>query len=57
MGRLLIGIGRLARRDEGQDLMEYGLLAMIIAIGAMFAVGSLGNVINTVWWQSIAQNI
>jgi Flp pilus assembly pilin Flp len=57
MGRLLIEIGRLVRRNEGQDLMEYGLLAMIIAIGAMFAIGSVGNVINTVWWQSIAQNI
>jgi Flp pilus assembly pilin Flp len=54
MGRLLIGIGRLARGDEGQDLIEYGLLAMIIAIGAMVAVGTVGNVINTMWWQYIA---
>jgi Flp pilus assembly pilin Flp len=47
---------RLITGDEGQDLMEYGLLAFLIAIGGMLAVGALGNVINTVWWQYIATN-
>jgi Flp pilus assembly pilin Flp len=36
--------------------MEYGLLACLIAIGAMLAVGTFGNAINTVYWQYIAQS-
>ena len=43
------------RRDEhGQDLLEYGLLAALIAIIAIGAVTTVGNTINTVFWQSIA---
>jgi pilus assembly protein Flp/PilA len=48
---------RLLRRDEGQDLVEYGLLMALIAIVAMAAVGSVGTTINTVFWQVIAQNV
>jgi len=47
---------RLARRDDGQDLVEYGLLAALIAVVVMTAVATLGNTINTVLWQSIVQN-
>jgi Flp pilus assembly pilin Flp len=46
----------LRRADEGQDLLEYGLLMALIAIFAMGAVGTLGNTINTIFWQSIANN-
>ena len=56
MQRLLIAMNRLVRCDEGQDLIEYGLVAVLVAIGAMVAIGTLGNVINTLWWQYIAQN-
>jgi Flp pilus assembly pilin Flp len=48
---------RLMRRDEGQDLMEYGLLAALIAIVAMTAVGSVGTTIYNVFWQTIGQNV
>jgi Flp pilus assembly pilin Flp len=47
---------RLTRADEGQDLLEYGLLMALIAIFAMGAVSTLGNTVNTVFWQSIANN-
>jgi Flp pilus assembly pilin Flp len=47
---------RLNRADEGQDLLEYGLLMALIAIFAMGAVQTLGNMVNTVFWQSIASN-
>jgi Flp pilus assembly pilin Flp len=47
---------RLRRADEGQDLLEYGLLIALIAIFAIGAVGTLGNTINTVLWQTIASN-
>ncbi len=46
---------RLARRDDGQDLLEYGLLASLIAT---FLVGTLtlvGRQINDVLWNFIAQ--
>ena len=43
-------VGRLVRRDEGQDLLEYGLLVVLIAIVAMGAVATLGNTINNIFW-------
>jgi len=49
--------GRFIRRDGGQDLLEYGLLATLIAITAFAAVSSVGTTINTVLWQLIAQNV
>jgi Flp pilus assembly pilin Flp len=47
---------RLNRADEGQDLLEYGLLMALIAVFAMGAVSVVGNTVNTVFWQSIASN-
>jgi pilus assembly protein Flp/PilA len=49
--------GRFMRRDDGQDLLEYGLLAALIAITAFAAVSSVGTTMNTVFWQVIAQNV
>src|SRR5256885_13543275 len=54
---MLTAIRRLALRDEGQDLMEYGLLAALIAIVAMVSVSALGNQIFNVFWQNIAQAV
>jgi len=47
---------RIWRSEDGQDLLEYGLLMALIAIVAIGAVSSLGNTINTVFWQTIANN-
>jgi pilus assembly protein Flp/PilA len=55
MNRLLTAVVRLARRNNGQDLLEYALLAALIAVVAMAGVSTLGNTINNVFWQSIAQ--
>ncbi len=44
------------RAEDGQDLLEYGLLASLIALVAYGAVGSVGNAINTVFWTTIATN-
>ena len=49
---------RLANRakpgsEEGQDLLEYGLLAALIAIVALGAVATLGQTIYSVFWQTI----
>ena len=47
---------RFRRSEEGQDLLEYGLLAALIAIMAFGAVTSVGNIINTVFWTTIASS-
>jgi Flp pilus assembly pilin Flp len=54
MQRVLTVINRLVVRDEGQDLLEYGLLAVLIAVVAMAGVTALGRQINTVLWTYIA---
>jgi Flp pilus assembly pilin Flp len=52
-----MAIGRLVLRDEGQDLMEYGLLAALIAIVAMASVTALGETIYTFFWRSIGSSL
>jgi len=45
---------RQFRNEEGQDLLEYGLLAALIAVFALGAVAGLGNTIKVVFWGAIA---
>lgn len=45
---------RLRRSEDGQDLLEYGLLVALIALVAIVAVTSVGTTINTVFWEAIA---
>ena len=40
---------RLAREDEGQDLIEYALLAAFISIGSVAMITSIGTTVNTVY--------
>jgi Flp pilus assembly pilin Flp len=47
-------IAGVRRSEEGQDLLEYGILAALIAVIAIGAVSIVGNTINTVFWQTIA---
>lgn len=47
----------LRRSEDGQDLLEYGLLAALIAIVALGAVGVVGRTIYSVFWQTIASNV
>jgi Flp pilus assembly pilin Flp len=47
---------RLRRSEDGQDLLEYGLLCALIALIAFAAVSTVGNTIYTVFWQAIANN-
>jgi Flp pilus assembly pilin Flp len=57
MNLITRAVGRLVRDETGQDLVEYGLLMMLIAVGAMVAVSTLGDTVNTLFWESIAANI
>jgi len=50
-------IARLILRDEGQDLLEYGLLAALIAVAAVTGVTALGDALYTVFWQNIGQAV
>jgi len=54
MRYVIAGIGRLVRHDDGQDLLEYGLLVVLIAILAMGAISTLGQTVLTVFWNDIA---
>jgi Flp pilus assembly pilin Flp len=54
MVQMMTAIRRLVLQDEGQDLMEYGLLAALIAIVAIASVSALGNTIFITFWQNIA---
>ena len=45
------------RPDEGQDLIEYGLLVALIAVIAIVAVTAVGTTVNTVFWQTFASAI
>jgi pilus assembly protein Flp/PilA len=56
MEHVFAAVGRLAKDDNGQDLLEYGLLAVLIAIVALGAVMTVGNTIQQVFWNNIAQN-
>ena len=47
-------IAHVRRSEEGQDLVEYGLLMALIAVVAIGAVTSVGNIVHTVFWQTIA---
>jgi Flp pilus assembly pilin Flp len=49
-----IANARLSRSEDGQDLLEYGMLAALISIFALGAVAALGNTISTVFWDTIA---
>lgn len=48
---------RWIRLNDGQDLLEYGLLASLIALVAVTAVGFLGEHLNRVFWQAIGPSI
>ena len=45
------------RLDDGQDLLEYAMLAALIAVAALGAVTLLGDHINRVFWQAIGPSI
>jgi len=56
MEGMLAVVDRFVRRDDGQDLLEYGLLVVLIAVVAIAGVTTLGQTINNVFWQAIARS-
>ena len=54
MQRVMVAINSLVRTEDGQDLIEYAMLVVLIAVGAVIAVHRVGETINAVLWQAIA---
>jgi Flp pilus assembly pilin Flp len=53
MLKALTAIRRFSR-DDGQDLIEYAMLAALIAVVALGAVQAVGTTIQNVFWSAIA---
>jgi Flp pilus assembly pilin Flp len=53
--QVMLTIKQLRTREDGQDLIEYGLLAALIAVVAVVGITTLGNTILNTFWQDIAQ--
>jgi Flp pilus assembly pilin Flp len=57
MNTVLKAVRRLVNKDDAQDLVEYGLLAALIALVAVTGVTSVGKNIYDVFWSKIANVI
>ena len=53
----MFSLNRIIGAEDGQDLLEYAVLAALIAIAAVGAVGLVGNKIYEVLWQNIGASI
>ena len=56
MNRVLKAVVSYARREEGQDLLEYALLAMLVSMFAIVGIRAVGTTAENVLWQTIVQN-
>ena len=52
----MISLRRFFRDEDGQDVVEYGLLIATIAIVVLIGVGIFGSEINH-WFQALAGRI
>jgi Flp pilus assembly pilin Flp len=50
---LRIATDKVPESEDGQDLLEYGLLAALIAVVAIGTVATVGQTIFTMFWQLI----
>ena len=57
MDRLMTALARFVRQSDGQDLLEYALLAALIAVVAVVGVTSVGQAIYNVFWSGIGNAI
>jgi pilus assembly protein Flp/PilA len=49
-------VARLVREDEGQDLIEYALLATLVALAAAVGATALGTNLDG-WYTSMAGRV
>jgi Flp pilus assembly pilin Flp len=48
---------KFPRSEDGQDLLEYGLLAALIAIFAIGSVSAVGQAVYNVFWKGIGTSV
>ncbi|HEY1910913.1 MAG TPA: hypothetical protein VGG73_08325 [Vicinamibacterales bacterium] len=56
MARVIAAVKHLVHREDGQDLVEYGMLVALIVIVAIVSLSSVATTITNVFWAPIAQN-
>jgi Flp pilus assembly pilin Flp len=56
MGNLKNLVGRFVRDEQGQDLIEYALLATFVSLLAIVGAGLLGTALNN-WYGQVAGNV
>jgi Flp pilus assembly pilin Flp len=49
-------VGRFVRDEQGQDLIEYALLATFVSLLAIVGAGLLGTALNN-WYGTVAGNV
>jgi Flp pilus assembly pilin Flp len=49
-------VGRFLRDEEGQDLIEYALLATFVSLLAIVGAGLLGTALNN-WYATVGGNV
>jgi pilus assembly protein Flp/PilA len=52
---MINALKNLHKEESGQDLIEYGLIALIVALGAVVGMGSLASSINQEFTKVAAQ--
>lgn len=57
MQTVIAVVNRLVAHDDGQDLVEYGLLVVLIAVIAIAGISFLGSTVSAVLWQPLANAI
>ncbi|HET6701995.1 MAG TPA: Flp family type IVb pilin [Gemmatimonadaceae bacterium] len=56
MNRMIQGVRRFLREDEGAAIAEYGLLLAIVAVGLIAILTAFRNDIAT-WWNGMREDI
>jgi Flp pilus assembly pilin Flp len=56
MQRAILALRRLASTEDGQDLIEYAMLVVLIAVASVIAVGSVGTASANLWQTIAAQS-
>jgi pilus assembly protein Flp/PilA len=49
-------VARLVKDEQGQDLIEYALLATFVSLVAIVGATALGTALNT-WYGNVAANV
>jgi pilus assembly protein Flp/PilA len=56
MNRMMQGVRRFIREDDGAAIAEYGLLLAIVAVGLIVILTAFRNEI-AVWWNGMRRDI